>query len=74
MLEKKVKEYGVTKLAYELGLCELSIRNKITGKAKITPSEMIAIQKLLSLSDKEISIIKEELNNGAQSNNSSSDI
>lgn len=61
MLEKLVKEYGLTKLAYELGLCELSIRNKIIGKAKITPAEMIAIQKLLSLTDEQISAIKEEL-------------
>lgn len=61
MLEQKVKKYGITRLAYELDLCELSIRNKITGKAKITPSEMIAIQKLLELTDEEVIIIKEEL-------------
>lgn len=67
MLEKKVKEYGITRLAYELGVCELSIRNKITGKSKITPAEMIAIQKLLSLSDEEVSSIREELNDYARS-------
>lgn len=63
MLEEKVKEYGITRLAYELGLCELSIRNKISGKSKITPSEMIAIQQLLMLTNEEVNVIKEELSN-----------
>ena len=73
MLESKVKKYGITRLAYELGLCELSIRNKIIGKAKITPSEMIAIQKLLDLTDEEVIMIKEELS-CAQPKDSESDI
>lgn len=63
MLERLVKEYGVTKMAYELGLCELSVRNKITGKSRITPSEMIAIQKILSLSDEQVNAIREEMYN-----------
>ena len=67
MLEKLVKEYGITKLAYELGLCELSVRNKITGKAKLTPSEIIAIQQLLSLSDDQMTEIKGELGYATQS-------
>lgn len=70
MLEEKVKKYGITRLAYEMGLCELSIRNKISGKSKITPPEMLAIQKLLNLSDDDVIIIKEELAN-AQSQNTS---
>lgn len=61
MLEKLAKEYGLARLAYKLGLCELSIRNKIVGKAKITPAEMIAIQQLLSLTDEQVAAIKEEL-------------
>ena len=70
MLEKKVKEYGITRLAYELGVCELSIRNKMSGKSKITPAEMIAMQKLLNLSDEEVSVIRKELSdNGTQSEN-----
>lgn len=73
MLEAKAKKYGITKLAYELNLCELSIRNKINGKAKITPSEMIALQKLLDLTDEEVIIIKGELAN-AQSTDSESNI
>ncbi len=63
MLEKLVKEYGVTKMAYEMGLCELSIRNKISGKSRITPSEMIAIQKILSLSDEQVNAIRREMYN-----------
>ena len=63
MLEKLVKEYGVTKMAYEMGLCELSIRNKISGKSRITPSEMIAIQKMLSLSDEQVNAIRREMYN-----------
>ena len=63
-LEKMVKEYGVTKLAYELGLCELSVRNKVTGKSKLTPPELIAIQQLMNLTDEEMLLIKEELKNG----------
>jgi len=63
MLEKLVKEYGITKMAYEMGLCELSVRNKITGKSKITPSEMIAIQKILSLSDEQVNAIREDMYN-----------
>lgn len=70
MLEKLVKEYGITKLAYELGLCELSVRNKITGKSKISPPEMMAIQKLLSLDDEQVSVIREELSHVSTANNS----
>ena len=70
MLEEKVKKYGITRLAYELGLCELTIRNKIAGKSKITPAEMMAIQSLLSLTDEEVTIIREELAN-AQSEDTS---
>ena len=62
MLEKLIKEYGITRLAYELGLCELSVRNKMSGKSRITPSEWIAIKQLLSLSDEQVQAIKEELN------------
>lgn len=70
MLEEKVKKYGITRLAYELGLCELTIRNKISGKSKISPAEMMAIQSLLSLTDEEVTIIREELAN-AQSEDTS---
>lgn len=63
MLEKLVKEYGITKMAYEMGLCELSVRNKISGKSRITPSEMIAIQKILSLSDEQVNAIRRDMYN-----------
>lgn len=63
MLEKLIKEYGITRMAYELDLCELSVRKKMTGKAKISAPEMLAIQRLLSLSDDQIAAIKEELAN-----------
>lgn len=66
MLEEKVKKYGITRLAYELGICELSVRNKISGKSKITRAEMIALQQLLDLSDEELSVIREELSDGTQ--------
>lgn len=69
MLEEKVKKYGITQLAADLGLCELSARNKISGKAKITPPEMLMIQNRLDLSDEEM----EELRN-AQSKYSSTSI
>ena len=69
MLEEKVKKYGITKLACELGVCELSARNKISGKSKITPPEMKMITDLLELTDQE----QEELRN-AQFKNSSSNI
>lgn len=69
MLEKLVKEYGINRLAYELGLCELSIRKKISGKAKITIAELMAIQKLLGLTDEQVEEIK-----NAQSNNTGSGI
>jgi plasmid maintenance system antidote protein VapI len=64
LLEKMVKEYGITRLAYELGLCELSVRNKVTGRTKITPPEWMAIQKLLHLTEDQTLQIKEELRDG----------
>lgn len=62
MLERLVKEYGITKLAYQLGMCEMTVRNKISGKSKITPCEMMAIQQLLLITDEEAAAIREELN------------
>ena len=58
MLDEKVKKYGITQLAACLGLCELSARNKISGKAKITPPEMLMIQNLLELSEEEMEELK----------------
>lgn len=58
MLDEKVKKYGITQLAADLGLCELSARNKISGKTKITPPEILMIKNLLDLSEEETEELK----------------
>lgn len=36
-------------VAYELGCCELTARNKINGKTKVTKSEAATLDKLFSI-------------------------
>lgn len=62
LLQEKANNYGITKLAVDLDLCEMSVRNKLSGKSKITNPEMLMIKNVLNLTDEEVNIIKEELN------------
>lgn len=40
-----------TDIAHELGCCELTARNKITGKTRITKAEMLVLNRLFSVED-----------------------
>ena len=66
LIIQKAKEYGFAKLANDLDLCELSLKNKIYGRSKMYKSEIIAIGVLLNLSPEELIIVKKEIeeNNG----------
>lgn len=66
MLIEKVKEYGFSRLARDLDLCEMSLKNKLSGKTKMYKSEILALTVLLNLSPEEQLIVKKEIdeNNG----------
>ena len=52
---KMFNESNITYIdvAYELGCCELTARNKINGKTKITKAEAAVLDKLFTKGDNE---------------------
>ena len=65
ILQSKIKEssYNNTDLAYALGISELSMYRKATGKSKIKRGEMQILSNMLKLTLEDQGDIYEELEN-----------
>lgn len=63
ILQQKIKEssYNNTDLAYALGISELSMYRKATGKSKIKRGEMFILANKLNLSEEDQENILNEL-------------